>query len=154
MKINGSYKLPADPETVWSVLLDPDALAQSIPGTKSFTPDGDDAYTVDLSVGVATIRGEYSGRVVLIDQHPTLSFKLLVEGKGAKGAMNGSALFTLSEGKSGETVVNVEGEGEIAGLFARVGQRMLGGVAKLLMKQFFDNMKKQVRANVKAAAAD
>jgi hypothetical protein len=68
--------------------------------------------------------------------------------------MNGSALFTLSEGKPGETVVNVEGEGEIAGLFARVGQRMLGGVAKLLMKQFFDNMKKQVRANVKAAAAD
>ena len=154
MKINGSYKLPADPETVWSVLLDPDALAQSIPGTKSFTSDGDDAYTVDLSVGVATIRGEYSGRVALIDQQPTSSFKLLVEGKGAKGALSGSALFTLSQGKPGETVVNVDGEGEIAGLFARVGQRMLGGVAKLLMKQFFDNMKKQVRANVKAATAD
>jgi len=154
MKINGSYKLPADPETVWSVLLDPDALAQSIPGAKSFASDGDDAYTVDLSVGVAAIRGEYSGRVALIDQQPMSSFKLLVEGKGAKGALSGSALFTLSQGKPGETVVNVDGEGEIAGLFARVGQRMLGGVAKLLMKQFFDNMKKQVRTKVNAAAAD
>ncbi len=154
MKITGSYKLPADPEIVWSVLLDPDALAKSIPGAKSFTPDGDDAYAVDLSVGVATIRGDYSGRVVIADQQPTSSFKLIVEGKGAKGAMSGSALFTLSQGKPGETVVNVEGEGEIAGLFARVGQRMLGGVAKLLMKQFFGNMKKQVQASVKAAAAD
>jgi carbon monoxide dehydrogenase subunit G len=154
MKIKGSYKLPADPEKVWSVLLDPDALAKSIPGAKSFTPDGDDSYTVDLSVGVATIRGDYSGRVTVADQQPTSSFKLVVEGKGAKGALRGSALFTLSQGKPGETVVNVEGEGEIAGLFARVGQRMLGGVAKLLMKQFFGNMKKQVQASVKAAAAD
>lgn len=154
MKINGSYKLPADPETVWAVLLDPDALAKSIPGAKSFTPDGDDAYTVDLSVGVASIRGDYSGSVVVADQQPTSSFRLIVEGKGAKGALSGSALFTLSQGKPGETVVNVEGEGEIAGLFARVGQRMLGGVAKLLMKQFFGNMKKQIQASVKAAAAD
>lgn len=154
MKISGSYKLPADPEMVWETLLDPDALGKSIPGAKSFTPDGDDAYTVDLSVGVATIRGEYSGRIVVTDRKPLSSFRLIVEGKGAKGAMSGSALFTLSKGKPGETVVNVEGEGEIAGLFARVGQRMLGGVAKLLMKQFFGNMKKQVQANVKAAAAD
>ena len=154
MKINGSYKLPADPETVWSVLLDPDALAKSIPGAKSFAPEGDDAYTVDLSVSVATIRGDYSGRVVVADQQPRSSFKLIVEGKGAKGALSGSALFTLSQVKPGETVVSVEGEGEIAGLFARVGQRMLGGVAKLLMKQFFGNMKKQVQASVKAAAAD
>ena len=110
MKINGSYKLPADPEAVWAVLLDPDALAKSIPGAKSFTPDGDDAYTVDLSVGVATIRGDYSGRVVVADQQPTSSFRLIVEGKGAKGAMSGSALFTLSQGKPGETVVDVEGD--------------------------------------------
>ena len=107
MKIKGSYKLPADPEKVWSVLLDPDALAKSIPGAKSFTPDGDDAYTVDLSVGVATIRGDYSGRVVVTDQQPISSFRLIVEGKGAKGALNGSALFTLSQGKPGETVATM-----------------------------------------------
>ncbi|HJM54565.1 MAG TPA: carbon monoxide dehydrogenase subunit G [Dehalococcoidia bacterium] len=152
MKINGSYKLPADPETVWAILLDPDALAKSIPGAQSFTPAGDDAYEVDLSVGVAAIRGNYSGRVEVTDQQPTSSFRLLVEGKGAKGAVNGSALFTLSQGKPGETVVDVEGGGEVAGLFSRVGQRLLGGVAKLLMKQFFGGMKKQVQARVEAAA--
>ena len=68
--------------------------------------------------------------------------------------MNGSAQFTLSQSKPGETLVAVEGEGEVAGLFSRVGQRLLGGVAKLLMKQFFAGMKKQVQARVKAAAAD
>ncbi|MFP6678933.1 MAG: carbon monoxide dehydrogenase subunit G [Dehalococcoidia bacterium] len=154
MKVNGSYKLPADPDTVWETLLNPDALAKSIPGAKSFTPDGEDAYTVDLSIGVAAIKGNYSGRVVVADQHPVTSFRLDVEGKGAKGAVQGSAVFTLKQSKAGETEVAVDGEGQIAGLFSRVGQRMLGGVAKLLMKQFFGNMKKQVQARVKAAAND
>ena len=77
---------------------------------------------------------------------------MLFRSKGAKGAVNGSALFTLSQGKPGETVVDVEGGGEVAGLFSRVGQRLLGGVAKLLMKQFFGGMKKQVQARVEAAA--
>ncbi|MBT4515207.1 MAG: carbon monoxide dehydrogenase subunit G [Chloroflexi bacterium] len=152
MKVSGSYKLPANPETVWATLLDPDALEKSIPGAKSFTPDGEDAYSVDLSIGVAAIRGDYSGRVVIADQEPVTSFRLVVEGKGQKGAVQGSAMFTLRESKPGETEVQVEGEGQIAGLFSRVGQRMLGGVAKLLMKQFFGNMKKQVQARVKAAA--
>ena len=152
MKVSGSYKLPADPDTVWAVLLDPDALAKSIPGAKSLTPDGENAYTVDLSVGVATIRGDYSGRVEIVDREPGTSFRLNVDGKGAKGAIQGSALFTLRESKPGETEVQVEGEGQIAGLFSRVGQRMLGGVAKLLRKQFCAGMKKQVQARVKAAA--
>ena len=152
MKISGSYKLPADPEPVWATLLDPDALAKSIPGAQSFTPDGDDAYAVDLSIGVAAIRGNYPGRVEVTDQEPTSSFRLVVNGKGAKGAVNGSATFTLSQSKPGETQVVVEGEGEVAGLFSRVGQRLLGGVAKMLMKQFFGGMKKQVQARVKAAA--
>ncbi len=154
MKISGSYKLPADPTTVWTTLLDPDALAASIPGAQAFTPVGDDAYEVDLSIGVAAIRGSYTGRVVVTDREPATSFRLVVEGKGAKGSVFGSALFTLVERKPGETEVTVWGEGEVAGLFARVGQRMIGGVAKLLMKQFFGNMKKQVQASVKAAAAD
>lgn len=154
MKISGKYRLPADVETVWATLLDPDALAKSIPGAQSFTPDGDDSYRVDLSIGVAAIRGNYSGRVEITEQAPTTSFRLVVEGKGAKGSVRGSALFTLSEPKPGVTEVTVEGEGDIAGLFSRVGQRFLGGVAKLLMKQFFGNMRKQVQARVKAAAAD
>lgn len=154
MKINGSYKLPADPQTVWATLLDPDALAASIPGAQSLTPVGDDAYTVDLSIGVAAIRGDYSGRVVVTDREPGTSFRLVVEGKGSKGSVIGSALFTLVESKPGETEVTVWGEGDVAGLFSRVGQRLLGGVAKLLMKQFFGNMRKQVLARVKTAAAD
>lgn len=154
MKISGKYKLPADVETVWATLLDPVALAKSIPGAQSFAPDGNDAYKIDLSVGVAAIRGNYSGRVEIVDQTPMTSFRLVVEGKGARGSVRGSALFTLTERKPGETEVTVEGEGDVAGLFSRVGQRLLGGVAKLLMKQFFGNMRKQVLARVKTAAAD
>ena len=154
MKISGSYKLPANAETVWATLLDPEALSASIPGARSFTADGEDAYKVELNIGVAAIRGDYTGRVEVVDQEPVTSFRLVVEGKGGKGSLKGSALFTLAENKPGETEVTIEGEGDVTGLFSRVGQRLLGGVAKLLMKQFFGGMRKQVQARVKAAAAD
>jgi carbon monoxide dehydrogenase subunit G len=48
----------------------------------------------------------------------------------------------VDQGQS--TLVNVRGDGQVGGTVAGVGQRMLGGVAKMLMGQFFDCLKKQL----------
>ena len=42
------------------------------------------------------------------------------------------------------TTVKVDADGQVGGTVAGVGQRMLGGVAKMLMNQFFDCMRKQL----------
>ena len=38
---------------------------------------------------------------------------------------------------NGVTQVSVVGEGQVSGIVARVGQRLLGGTAKMLMNRFF-----------------
>jgi carbon monoxide dehydrogenase subunit G len=69
-----------------------------------------------------------------------------VEGSGGPGFVRGEARIELRPAAGGGTVVQVYGEGQVGGTVAGVGQRMLSGVAKMLMKQMFDCVKARVEA--------
>lgn len=143
MKVEGSYTFEAPRERVWSVLLNPESLKNCVPGCETLTPSGDDAYEATLKVGVAAIRGTYKGTIKITDRVEPASYTLTVEGKGGPGFVRGTALIELVD--QGETtLVNVKGDGNVGGTVAGVGQRMLGGVAKMLMGQFFDCLKQQL----------
>jgi len=136
MQITGSYTFNASPERVWNLLMDPAVLSSCIPGCDKFDPTGDDRYTVTLTVGLAAITGTYSGTVHLVDQVPHSSYRLIVEGQGRPGFVKGSSAIALTP--AGETTeVAVIADVQTGGLIARVGQRMIGGVAKMMMDRFF-----------------
>ena len=143
MKVEGSYTFDAPRERVWSVLLKPDALKSCIPGCESLTATGEDQYEATMRVGVAAVRGTYKGTVRITEKNEPSSYRLLVEGRGGPGFVKGTALVELvDQGQS--TLVNVAGDGQVGGPVAGVAQRMLGGVAKMLMGQFFDCLKTQL----------
>jgi carbon monoxide dehydrogenase subunit G len=136
MEISGTYTFNAPPERVWNLLMDPAVLSSCIPGCDRFDPAGDDRYTVTLTVGLAAITGTYTGNVQLIDQVPNTSYRLIVEGQGRPGFVKGSSAITLKpDGVT--TQVDVTADVHTGGLIARVGQRMIGGVAKMMMDRFF-----------------
>src|SRR5205823_4421757 len=90
-----------------------------------------------MRVGVAAIKGTYKGKVGIVDRQPPQMYTLEVEGSGGPGFVKGTAKISLQqEGES--TRVSVEGDGQVGGMLAGVGQRMLPGVAKMLMNQFFE----------------
>jgi carbon monoxide dehydrogenase subunit G len=136
MEITGTYSFNASPERVWKLLMDPSVLSSCIPGCDKFEPTGDDRYTVTLTVGIAAITGTYSGSVRLVDQVPHSSYRLIVEGQGRPGFVKGSSAIALTP--DGDTTqVAVTADVQTGGLIARVGQRMIGGVAKMMMDRFF-----------------
>jgi carbon monoxide dehydrogenase subunit G len=143
MKVEGSYTYDAPRDRVWAVLMDPEALKACVPGLESLTPTGENAYEANLKVGVAMIRGSYKGTIKLTDLEEPNSYKMNVEGKGSNGFVKGIADIELVD-QGGTTLVNVKGDGNVGGAVAGVGQRMMGGVAKMLMGQFFDCLKKQL----------
>lgn len=143
MKVDGSYTFSASREVVWAKLLDPKVLAACIPGCRELSALGPDRYSVVLTVGVGAITGAYTGEVALTDLDRPNSFKMLVQGKGAGGAIRGEALVRLGE-RDGKTEVTVEGDSQVSGLLARVGQRLLGGVSKMLLGQFFEGLKANI----------
>ena len=145
MKLQGQYSFPAEREQVWKLMLDPESLRQCVPGCESLEATDADQYQVTLKVGVAAIRGTYKGKIAIVDKVEPSSYRLRVEGSGGPGFVRGEASITLEE-DGGGTRVMVDADGNVGGTVAGVGQRMLGGVAKMLMDQFFNCLKSRVTA--------
>jgi carbon monoxide dehydrogenase subunit G len=136
MDITGSFTFNAPPDRVWALLMDPAVISSCIPGCDRFEPDGEDRYAVTLTVGLAAITGTYNGTVVLTEKIPHTSYRLIVEGQGRPGFVKGSSAITL-RGEGATTAVDVAGTVQTGGPIARVGQRLIGGVAKMMLDRFF-----------------
>jgi carbon monoxide dehydrogenase subunit G len=136
MDISGSYTFAAPPDRVWTLLMDPSVIASCIPGCDKFEPDGDDRYRVSLTVALAAITGSYTGTVSIADKTEHTSYRLIAEGQGRPGFVKGNSLIALrSDG--GSTIVDVKGDVQTGGPIARVGQRLIGSVSKMMLDRFF-----------------
>ena len=136
MDISGSYTFNAPPERVWALLMDPAVLSSCIPGCDRFEPDGENRYKITLTVGLAAITGTYDGTVELTDMIPQTSYGLVVEGQGRPGFVKGTTAVVL-RAAGATTAVDVSANVQTGGAIARLGQRLVGGVAKMMMDRFF-----------------
>jgi carbon monoxide dehydrogenase subunit G len=136
MEINATYKFAAPPQAVWTLLMDPEAIKSCLPGCKELRPIGDNRYQAEMSIGVAAVTGTFNATVTLSDLQPPASYRLSVDATGKPGFAKGSATIGLRESADG-TEVDVKATSEVGGLIARVGQRLIDGVARMTMDKFF-----------------
>lgn len=139
MKIDGSYTFNAPRDKVWQVLLDPKVLAQCVPGCESLNEVGPDQYEAVMKVGVASVKGTYKGKVSIKDKQPPSHYVLSGQGSGGPGFMQGDVAIDLEE-HNGQTLLKYSTDAKVGGLIASIGQRMLNGVAKMMLDQFFKKM--------------
>jgi carbon monoxide dehydrogenase subunit G len=139
MKLEGSYDVPAPRSVVWEAFLSPDILKQAIPGCEKLEAIGNDEYKATMKVGVAAVKGTFEGKVRLMNKRPPDSYGMAVEGSGAPGFVRGDVAITLADAGPG-TKVSYTADMQIGGLIAGVGQRLLGGVSKMMADQFFNKM--------------
>jgi carbon monoxide dehydrogenase subunit G len=139
MKIEGSADIPAPRDKVWAAFLDPDILAQALPGCEKLEAIGPNEYKATMKVGVAAIKGTFEGKVKLSDLEPPNRYRMAVEGSGGPGFVRGAAGMQMSD-VDGGTKVSYDADVQVGGLIASVGQRMLGGVTKMMLDQFFTRM--------------
>ncbi|WP_421617225.1 SRPBCC family protein [Brevibacillus sp. TJ4] len=143
MKLQGETKFSADRETVWQVLNSPEALKNCTPGCKELIQIDEDTYETKMEIGVAAIKGVYEGKINLTDKVYPEQFTLQIHAEGSVGVVDATARLVLKE--NGEhTLLQYEGDAQLGGLIAGVGQRMLSGVAKMMVGQFFKSMAKEI----------
>ncbi len=139
MKIQGSHKLALNQAGAYRLLQDPDALAACMPGCEKLVRIGDDEYEMKMKMALAAISGHFDGKVRLADPNPPSSFRLIVEGSGRIGFMKGEGLLTLTpDGEA--TNVSYEGDIQVGGTIAAVGQRLLDTTSRMMIKRFFDKL--------------
>ena len=139
MKLEGSYDVKAPRQKVWSAFLDPETLRKAIPGCEKLEMIAPDEYKATLKIGVGAVKGTFEGKVRLSDKKPPDSYRLAAEGSGGPGFVRADTLISLSDIEGG-TRVSYSADVQVGGLIAGVGQRMLGGVSKMMADQFFTKM--------------
>jgi uncharacterized protein len=137
MEISGSYTLYAPRERVWAFLLDPAQLKVTIPGCEELEQIGENRYRLRLNIGVAAVKGVYTGTLTLGDLRPPESYSISVEGSGARGVLHGNGMLTLEASGPARTNVTYEGQAQIGGAIASLGSRMAQHAARTLINQFF-----------------
>ena len=145
MEVSGEHRFSAPRAAVWQAMLDPAALQASMPGCERFVEVGPRSYDLTIKVGIAAIKGTYSGNVKVADPVDNESYRLIVAGSGKPGSVNGDATLVLSDDGAG-TLVKYTGDVKAQGAIARMGSRLLAGAAKLMIGQFMKGMEKQVEA--------
>jgi len=139
LKIEGNFRFNAPRERVWQVLLDPKIMAQCMPGCDSLMEVAPDQYEATMKVGIASVQGTYKGKVSIKDKLAPCHYVLSGEGSGAPGFMQGEVSIDLEEAQ-GQTLLKYSTDAKVGGLIASIGQRMLNGVAKMMVDQFFKKM--------------
>jgi carbon monoxide dehydrogenase subunit G len=145
MKVAGTSILNAPRERMWQSLNNPAFLKLCLPGCESMEAIGPDQYQATLTVGIAVVKGKYTGTVTLSEKEPPQRFTLQVQGKGTGGFLQGTGVLELAEDLQG-TKVTYQGDVQVGGPIASVGQRLLEGAAKMMVGQFFTAVNKQLAA--------
>lgn len=145
MKLEGEYEVPAPRQKVWDAFMDPTVLQKAIPGCEKLEAIGNDEYKATLKIGIGGVKGTFEGKVRLFDKKPTESYKMAAEGSGGPGFIRSETLIALSDSGTG-TKVAYTADVQVGGLIASVGQRMLGGVSKMMADKFFTSMSELLQA--------
>jgi len=148
VKIAGEYVFNGPREKVWELVRDPEVLATALPGTQSLTPVSENEYEGKMHVRVGPVAGVFSGRVVASDEVPPESYTLMVEGKGAPGFAKGTGHVQLIDQGDGTTLMKYEGEVQIGGRIASVGQRLMDSASKSMIRQGLEILNKALETRV------
>ncbi|HYA18978.1 MAG TPA: carbon monoxide dehydrogenase subunit G [Bryobacteraceae bacterium] len=139
MKIAGTSQIPFPPAKAYEMMRDPQVLAKAIPGCEGLEKTGADEYKLKMKMVLASLSGAFEGKVRLSDPQPPASFRMLVEGSSRIGFMRGEGLLKLTD-KDGGTEVSYEGDVQVGGTMAAIGQRLIDVTARMLMRRFFENL--------------
>ena len=140
MKLEGSYVFDGPREEVWKIVRDPQVLATALPGTQSLEQVSENQYAGEMHVRIGPVSCVFAGQIVVSDQVPPESYTLEVEGQGAPGFARGIGHVAHVDLGDGTTLMEYEGDMQVGGRLASVGQRLIDTASKSMIRQGLDSL--------------
>jgi carbon monoxide dehydrogenase subunit G len=151
VRIEGQHRVALPRQRVFEALQDPAILRASTPGLTRLDETAPGHFGATLELKLPAISGRFDGTVDVIERAPPERMRMRLRGKGAPGFVDGTADLALAE-DGGGTLVRYVADATVGGQVARLGQRMISGVAKELAGQFFETFEKAAGAGAAASA--
>ena len=148
MQLTGNKLLNASTARVFSMLMDPDVLAKIVPGISSLQKISENSYKSTLSLKIGPVGGSFSGNLQIEDIIPDKSFTLKAQQNSKIGNANAIVKIAMKEAANNQAEVSFDGDVKLSGVLATMGQRVIGGVANTLTKQFFNNLESELADNI------
>jgi carbon monoxide dehydrogenase subunit G len=145
--VEGTYTLPGRREAVWPILLDPAAIARTMPGAKGMVRTAPDRYAGKMRVVVGMLlAAEFDLSITLVDVVEPERYTMVVDGRGRLGTTRGRATVRLgADGEGGSrTRMLFRADLEVGGAITVVGQRLLDSVARRLTRQGLEALAREV----------
>lgn len=132
----GTIGVRARRDAVWAALHDVERIALCVPGCRSVTRDGDNAYLVEASVRFGPVRVAFDGVIEIADFEAPAHLALTGRGRGGlAGAASGAATIRITERPDG-CRLSYALEARPSGPIARLGPMALTGLAATLSDMF------------------
>ncbi|MEE2765122.1 MAG: carbon monoxide dehydrogenase subunit G [Candidatus Neomarinimicrobiota bacterium] len=149
IRLEKEYHLEMDQEEVWSAIQNPNILAEILPNCTALEPLGNNKYTAHIDVKIGPVHSKFRSTLEMYDMQELDGYKFRVQGNGKKGSMNGQGEIKLFSNGRG-TGFTFIAKGNVTGIIARVGQRLIEAAGKKLMDQGFENFKNRVMGSAAA----
>jgi len=150
VRLEQSFIVDADPETVYAFLLDVNRVVGCMPGMQLVEAKGQDVFVGTLKVKVGPVAVQYKGTAEITSRDAATRMATLVaegtEGVGA-GSVRGTAVMTVTPHDGGSSLVRMEGDVIIAGRLAQFGRGIIEAVTKRLTDEMADCIRMQLEAD-------
>ena len=150
MKLDGEYTFNGPREAVWDLVRDPEVLVTALPGTQSLEQVAENTYAGKMHVRIGPMSGVFDGKIVVSDEVPPDSYTLTVDGRGAPGFIKGTGHVQLLEQEDETTLMVYEGEMQVGGKLANVGQRLIDSASKSMIHQGLESLNNALQARMLA----
>ncbi len=148
MQLTGSQTLNAPPSRVWEMLLDPDVLAKVVPGISKLEKQSENSFKSVTNIKIGPVGGSFTGNLQLENIVQEKSFVLKAQQNSKIGNANVAVKINVTPVDGQQTQVSFDGDVKLSGMLASMGQRVIGGVANTLTKQFFNNLEKELTTSI------
>ncbi len=148
MEIADSFRVSTPIRDTWNVLLDIEGIAPCMPGAQLQEVEGNE-YRGVVKVKVGPITAQYKGTATLVDVDEA-AHRILIDaaGRDTRGQGNANASIVVSMTEDGDgTIVEVVTDLAITGKVAQFGRGVLDDVSAKLLRQFVDNLERDVLSN-------
>lgn len=149
-----SHKVTTDAyiEDVWKFLMDPESVAQCMPGTRLEEVINDRCFvgSIDIKLGFVTVRYRVQAELVDIDLE-TRTIAITATGADANdgdGRMQGNLKSNLKSLTEGGTEIHVDVSMNLSGRLIQFGSGMIRSVTKQLTKKFFTCMTQKLESQI------
>ena len=152
MIVEGTHLFPGPRAVVWALLLDPEVLAKTMPGSATIARVSDDRYEGTMAMGIGPITAAVFDVVITMsDRVEPEHYTMQIEGRGKFGFTRGKAAVTLTPEGAG-TSMRYQADLVVGGKIAAVGQRLLDSVSKLMLRQGLEAMTRELEQRLAGGA--